>query len=39
MHHVPEAAWKELLNKAEEYQVDATNVNKIRPLNDHKRKK
>jgi hypothetical protein len=39
MNHVPEEVWKELLEKAEEYQIDATDVNKVRQLSDHKRKK
>jgi hypothetical protein len=35
MHHVPEEARKELLNKAENYKVGAKEVNEIKPLNDH----
>jgi hypothetical protein len=27
-HQIAEAQWKELLEKAEDYQVDATNVNR-----------
>jgi hypothetical protein len=38
MHHIPEAAWKELLKKAEEYQADAADINVIKPLNDHRRR-
>jgi hypothetical protein len=36
-HNIPEATWKELLDKAEEYRVDATNVNRTIPLPKHKR--
>jgi hypothetical protein len=39
MHHIPETAWKELLDKAEEYQIDATDVNEVKQLHDQKRKK
>jgi hypothetical protein len=35
-HHIPEEHWKSLLNKAEDYRVDATNVNRKVPLPQHK---
>jgi hypothetical protein len=39
MNHIPEEEWKKLLGKAEEYQIDATDVNEVQQLSDHKRRK